>query len=63
MKMNTDEVTRGRNAMARQTARGMLPILFAILLMLVILPSTVQAAPKLKLNKTKATVYVGSRKL
>lgn len=59
MKMNTDEVTRGRNAMARQTARGMLPILFAILLMLVILPSTVQAAPKLKLNKTKATVYVG----
>lgn len=37
----------------------MVPIMFAILLMFAVLPSTAQAAPKLKLNKTKATVYVG----
>lgn len=59
MKWKMDWIIGERAAMAKQAAKRMVPIMFAILLMFAVLPSTAQAAPKLKLNKTKATVYVG----
>ena len=45
--------------MTKQMAKKTLLITLTVLVMLIVLPSTAQAASKLKLNKTKATVYVG----
>lgn len=60
MKMKKGWLTEGRAAVAARAARKIaLPIALMVLLVLAALPSTAQAAPKLRLNKTKATVYVG----
>ena len=51
MKMKKDWLTEGRAAVAAQAARKIaLPIALMVLLVLAALPSTVQAAPKLRLN-------------